>query len=436
MKLLELICDFASVRGLPDSFLVGGTVRDMLLDREVKDVDIVVKGDAFDIGRSFADDIGGSFVILDEDFAIARVVKDHEFIDICRMRGQSITDDLADRDLTINAIAIPLLKLESLKPEGGRESLNKVIIDPFNGLNDLKYGTIRMVSEENLVNDPLRLLRAYRFSATLSFQIEVQTSKAVKTHAALISNAAAERIAEELRFTLMADDSYSAIKEMEKDGLLLHLFPELKEFSIETWNHCRQSYGYVEHILRNLPLYFPGRGNLIWDYFAEKYRIFSLKLSVLFQDEEIAGKVTDNLKLSRKEAEFVRLILSHSEVVRTLDSAEKLRVIGLLYNFGDDIYSLLIYALASTRVCQLSENPLLALAREIVSIYHDEFIPRQKKLPFINGNDLIEEFGLTPSPAFKVILSAIELLALEGTVTSHEEALRAAGEMIKEGYHS
>ncbi|HTZ17697.1 MAG TPA: hypothetical protein VMB78_04585, partial [Dissulfurispiraceae bacterium] len=271
-----------------EAFMVGGTVRDMILGRPVKDADIAVKGDIFEIGRSFADFSDGSFIVLDKDFGIVRVAKNNEYVDLCKMRGPSIQDDLADRDLTINAMAIPVLKLESLKPEAERESSNKIIIDPFNGLNDLKYGIIRMVSEDNLISDPLRILRVYRFSATLSFQIEVHTSTAVRTHAALIRDAAVERIAEELRHILMVDDSYSAIKQMEKDGLLLHVFPELREFSIEVWNHCRQSYGYVEHILRNLPLYFQDRSKSLWDYFAEEYRQVCIKLSVLFQDAEIA----------------------------------------------------------------------------------------------------------------------------------------------------
>ncbi len=428
-KLLELFHSFALGRGLlEDAFIVGGTVRDMLLEREVKDVDIAVKGNAPDIARSFADSAGASFVVLDENFGIARVARDNEFIDICRMHGQSVNEDLADRDLTVNAMAIPLSKPGSLKPE----DLNKTVIDPFNGLNDLKYGIIRMVSEENLVNDPLRLLRVYRFSATLSFQIEVHTSTAVRTHADLISSVAVERIAEELRHILMVDDSYSTIKEMEKNGLLLPLFPELRDFSIETWNHCRQSFGYAEHILRNLPLYFPGHVNPIWDYFGSGYRFVCLKLAILIQEREIAETITGRLKLSRKEAEYIRMVLSSGDVATTLDSDAKADIRDFLRKYDDDIYAQLIYSLASTRVCQLSGNPLLSLAREIVSIYHDEFMPRKKMLPLINGNDLIEEFGLTPSPDFKEILGAVESLVLEGTITSREDALKAAGDIVRE----
>ena len=234
----------------------------------------------------------------------------------------------------------------------------------------------------------------------------------------------------------MIDDSYSAIKEMEKNGLLYHLFPELTEFSPESWHDIRQSYGYMEHILRNLPLYFPGKSEPIWNYFAEGYRTFCIKLAVLFQDGERAEQVCHRLRLSWKELEFVRRILSNSKVITALNTDNKSVIIGLLREFGDNLYTLLIYNLASDRVCQLSGNPLISLVRQIISIYQDEFIPRKKRLPFIDGNDLIEQFRLSPSPFFKDLLAAIELLALEGQVNSREEALRVAGKMIKEKFLS
>jgi len=431
MMLMEIFSEFAKGKGIADdAFLVGGTVRDLLLGREMKDVDIAVNGDAIDIGRSFAAVAGGSFVLLDRDFGIVRIVKNHEYIDVCAMRGDAITNDLAERDLTINAMAIPVSQIKSMGMS--RSALADIVVDPFDGQRDLKYSIIRMVSEENLIKDPLRLLRAYRFSATLNFTVEVHTSTAVKTHAALISNAAVERIAEELRQLLMVDDSYSAIKEMGKDGLLYHVFPELTEFSSESFHYVRQSYGYMEHILRNLPLYFPGRSEPIWDYFAEGYRTFCLKLAVLLQDGESAEKVTLRLKLSSKEVAFVHMISSSRKVLIVLNSDNKSVIIRLLREFGDNLYPLLIYNLACGRVCQLSGNPLMSLARDVISIYQNEFIPRQKKLPFISGNDLIQELNLSPSPLFKNILSAVELLALEGRINSREEALKVAEKIISE----
>ncbi len=430
--LLNLFCDFAKGKyGTDDAFIVGGTVRDLLLGRQIKDADIVVKGDAERIGRSFADTIGASFVLLDRDFGITRIARHNEFIDICTMQGSTIIDDLANRDLTINSMAIPLSRVESGNSEVRREDLNKSIIDPFNGRHDLKYKIIRMVSEENLVNDPLRLLRVYRFAAELNFGVEVHTASAVREHAPLISGPSVERITEELRHIVRTASSYSTIKEMEKDGLLFYLFPELTDLAPDIWHQTRQAYGYVEHLLQNISLYFPLRSRTIREYFADERRTFCLKFAILFQDNITAEKVTCRLKLSRRESEFVRMLGANNNVITALGHNMKPAVISILREFGDDIYALLVYILSTERVCHLSGNTFAALAREIVAVYQDEFIPRRSKLPFIDGNDLMSEFGLSPSPFFKDILSAIELLALEGLITSRAEALLEASRMVR-----
>jgi tRNA nucleotidyltransferase/poly(A) polymerase len=430
--LLNLFCDFAAGGQLvDDAFIVGGTVRDLLLDRHIKDVDIVIKGDAEKIGRSFADTIGATFVLLDRDFGIARIARQNEFIDICTMHGSAILDDLANRDLTINSMAIPLSKVESGHSKARREELKKSIIDPFNGRHDLKYKIIRMVSEENLVNDPLRLLRIYRFAAELNFGIELHTASVVSEHASLISRPAVERITEELRHIVLTASSYSTIKQMEKDGLLFYLFPELTELAPDTWQQTRQAYDYVEHILKNIPLYFSGRSDTVREYLADESRTFCLKLSILFQNSITAEKVVSRLKLSRREREFVRMMDANNNVITALGNNLKPAITGILREFGDDIYALLISILSIGRVCQLSEGTFITQAEEIVAIYHDEFIPRCSKLPFIDGNDLMSEFGLSPSPFFKDILSAIELLALEGRIASRAEALLEAGRMVR-----
>src|SRR5208283_2869450 len=102
-----------------EAFIVGGTVRDLLLDRQIKDADIVVKGDAEKIGHSFSDAAGASFALLDKDFGIVRVARNNEFIDICTMHGGSILDDLANRDLTINSMAMPLERFRSKQLKAG-----------------------------------------------------------------------------------------------------------------------------------------------------------------------------------------------------------------------------------------------------------------------------------------------------------------------------
>ena len=427
LELLNLLCSFAVDHNFADqAFIVGGAVRDLILGRPIKDADVVIPGDAVTIGRSFAETTSSSFVLLDKDFGITRVVKAGEYTDISAMRGSSIFEDLSERDLTINAMAIPLCKIQG---SGISSSpIEQSVVDPFGGRNDLRYGIIRMVSEDNIIKDPLRLLRIFRFAAELTFTIEVKTAFVVKSNASLISHPAAERIAEELRKIMQSGSSYSIIKEMEKSGLLFQLFPELSEYPADVWRQVEHSYGYIEHILHNLPLYFPSGSAPIENYISTGSRIFCLKIAALFGNEEIAEKISHRLRLSRRESDFITMLTPN----RALPHLTKPQIIRMLRDFGDDIYALLIHALATEHVCQLSGSSLLSITRDIVSMYQDEFAKRRVRLPLITGDDLMNELGLQPSPMFKQILSQVELFILEGRINSRAEALDEAKRIFLE----
>ncbi|HMK60301.1 MAG TPA: hypothetical protein VK452_04035 [Dissulfurispiraceae bacterium] len=429
--LLNLFRDFALEHDFAHkAFIVGGTVRDFLLGRQIKDADIAVNKDAIGIGRSLASAVKGSFVVLDDDYGIVRVVKGSEHIDICAMRGNSISDDLAERDLSINAMAIPLsasIIQESLQ---GNYDLKQFIIDPHNGCRDLKYGIIRMVSEQNLIKDPLRLLRIYRFAAELNFTVDAHTSSAVHANAALISQSAVERITNELKHTMQSASSYNIIKDMEKSSLLFHLFPEFLQYPDGLWRQTRHSYRYMEHILLNLDLYFPDRCSPIQDYISVGSRSFCLKLATLFEDSKVAEKISGRLKLSRLETDFITMLTANDNIPIILDETTKRPIIHQMKGIGDNIYAVTIYSLATKRICQLSESSLVSTAREIVRMYQEDFMPRYRNLPLINGNDLTSEFRLSPSPLFKEILSAIEMLVLEGKIKTRLEALAEAQKII------
>ncbi|MBA4349361.1 MAG: hypothetical protein C0415_05165 [Thermodesulfovibrio sp.] len=428
--ILTLFTDFARKAGITDNaFIVGGAVRDILMNKEIKDMDIAIMGDALKIARRFAKDIDGSFVLLDEDFEIARVVKDNQFIDICRMRGSTIYDDLADRDITANAMAMPLhpftyslIHSFTHLPE---------IIDPFNGRDDLKHGIIRMVSEENLIKDPLRLLRVFRFATSLDFKIENQTLFAVKNLAPLIKSVAVERITEELKHILKAKSSYETIKSMHENNLLIQIFPEISSISSEILNSILQSYEYVEHILNNLLLYFPEDAGYISNYFADSHRIICLKLSVLFSTDDMAEKIAVRLKMSNKEIEFIHNILANHHHIKMLDNTDKITLIKLIREFMDNLYPLMIFNIAMGLICQLKEHQVLSSCRELLKIYHDEIIPRMSIMPLITGDDLIREFHLKPSPLFKEILDTIESMTLEGKLYSREDAIKETEKILK-----
>ncbi len=409
--LLKLFVDFSEKHSLIDNaFIVGGSVRDILLGNEIKDIDIAVKGDSLNIARKFAEETGGSFVLLDAEFQIARVVKDGCFLDISVMRGDSIHDDLSERDITINAMAIPLsLQPSALSPQ----SLS--LVDPYDGRDDLSNRIIRMVSEENLIKDPLRILRIYRFSAELDFFIEADTLDAAGRLSPLISSVAAERITEELRHILRLGDSYTTIKTMSNKGTLQRIFPELKEDFVV---HNLELYKNVEDILNNFSRFM-----------LPDLKKICLKLSTFFTDADTAKNASIRLKMSKKEVEFVhKMVSNHRRILSQYEEYngdfDEIVSIRLLKEFRDEIYPLIILTIAQmpdiTNFCE-----------KLLSFYEKIFKERMKLLPVITGGDLMRELNLKPSPSFKKILTAVEDMVLEGKITSSKEALRTARRILK-----
>jgi len=187
--------------------LVGGAVRDALLGRLNKkpDLDLVVPNGALALSQSLAGTLGGSSVVLDEQRDIARLVINGWTIDLARCDGESIDDDLWRRDFRLNAIALPL------RPAGA-------LIDPTGGQEDLQRGQLVAVSERNLTDDPLRLLRGLRLLAEIPLDLDQQTAVWIKTHRTRLTDVAPERILNELQRLVTADhfdNVWSVLLELE-----------------------------------------------------------------------------------------------------------------------------------------------------------------------------------------------------------------------------
>ena len=150
------------------SYLVGGYIRDIILGRvcEEIDVDIVVPLNAIEIGEKIADNLGSKFIILDKKREVVRIILNHIYIDIANQVSSSIEGDLCSRDFSINSIAFLLDK--------------KILFDPLNGLKDLEISLLRTHSEKNLLNDPLRILRCFRFVSELNFKIDIRLVDFIK----------------------------------------------------------------------------------------------------------------------------------------------------------------------------------------------------------------------------------------------------------------
>jgi tRNA nucleotidyltransferase/poly(A) polymerase len=411
--LLEQFREYAVSRGIAGgAYIVGGAVRDMLLGKKpVKDVDIILEEDARAVAVHFADTSGATFVALDEELGNYRIVKKGEFLDLSVMRYKSLSLDLSERDLSINAMALPLISAQELED---------ALIDPFHGAGDLRRGLLRMVSAENFIKDPLRLLRVYRFMTTLGFAVEKDTERALVELSSLITSVSAERIAEELRLIIVSGSSYHVIKAMAASGILFLILPELE---CGNTDEALDIYRLVEEMINSPLLYFGEEGKAMSSYFSQDFRKTGAKLSSLFSSGETLVASALRLKMSRRETDYMTLLVDHRECVSMLgrhrEDFSALESIRLLKNIRDDLYPLLLYALAS-RLCP---DPGSSLYREVLAFYDGVLKDRIDFLPLITGEDLIREFHLAPSPLFGTILEAVEDNALAGSIASRQEAL-------------
>ncbi len=192
---LDLIFSF-----LPKgSYLVGGYIRDIILGRDTEkvDVDIVVPLNAIEFGKKIADNIGSKFIILDEKREVVRIILNHISIDIANQISSTIEGDLCSRDFSINSIAFLLDK--------------KLLFDPFNGLKDLEFGLLKTYSEKNLLNDPLRILRCFRFVSELNFKIDLKLVAFIKKNKGKLYLVAKERINYEIQKIVNGENALKAV---------------------------------------------------------------------------------------------------------------------------------------------------------------------------------------------------------------------------------
>lgn len=227
-------------------YLVGGCLRDAIdvptnrtINRTTLDFDFAVGGQALSFARCMADQLGGSYVVLDEVNDIARVVlQDGVYMDFAGYKG-TIEEDILRRDLTINALALA-------------SGSTSEVLDLVGGLEDLQSNTVRALREEVLRDDPLRLLRVYRFAVGRRAVIDETTRGLVKNNLPLLDTVARERINYEL-FSLMNYPCVGHyITEMGEIGLLELLYPELRECRRVTSNGFHHL-ALFEHSLETIP---------------------------------------------------------------------------------------------------------------------------------------------------------------------------------------
>lgn len=434
-------------------YVVGGTIRDFYLGKENFDKDIVVhKTDAERFAKSLATSMDATFIALDDINKIYRIVlKDKiNFIDVASLVGETIEEDINRRDLTINAVAMNLKTFE--------------IIDTVDGINDLKAKKIRHINEQNFIDDPLRLLRAYRFAAMLGYDLDNELIKIIKKHAEKINKSAVERINYE--FLKLFSGCYTAkmLIQMDKTGLLKEILPVVEELKkvppnlhhhLNLFEHSIEVVKQIQEIYENSSV--DVQKHLEIADFGGATRLAHLKLAGLLHDigkpgtwiiEEDTGKhrfikhddigskmganILKQMKFSKKQRDYIAKMIkyhiypSHVVCAPELNDKIYMRFIRKMENEVIDVITLAKADRLSARGEEITDK---IVEKNISSLnclqnFYLSVKTTLKPLPkLLSGEEIMEVLDLKPSKELGDVIKSLQEAQLAGDITTKKEAL-------------
>jgi putative nucleotidyltransferase with HDIG domain len=448
-----------ALAGAEGVWIVGGAVRDAALGREVTDLDLAAAGDPGRVAKAIGAGLGEPAFELSAEFGTWRVAaQEHGWqIDVTALRGGGIEEDLAARDFTIGAVAVPLA--------GGEP------IDPYAGLADLAEKRLRAVSEESFASDPLRLLRAARLAAELGLEIEPRTLSLARASAACAADPAGERQLAELRQLVGGPGPLRGLRLLDELGATAVVLPELEALrGVEQGpNHHLDVYDHtiavLEHTLEveaDLERFAGDRdaevAALLEEPLADEVsRRTALRFGALFHDiakpdtraerdgfvgfkghdevgAEVIGKICRRLRASRRLTQHLQGLARHHlrlgflvpemplpprRVHAYLRATDPVTVDVTLLTVADRLSARGVGPIASPEMVSAH----LQLAREMIAAGLD-WRREGPPPPLLRGDEIAAELGIEPGPELGNALAELEAAQFAGEVTDREGALQ------------
>lgn len=462
-KIIEKIKSDEILSRIADKFgneiyLVGGTVRDYFMGLESTDRDIIVMDeDARDFALKLAELFEASFVPLDEENKIYRIVLPDKinYIDITNPVGDSIEKDLMRRDLTINAIAVNIRTGE--------------LIDISGGVTDIRNKCINYVNELNFVDDPLRLLRVYRFQALYGFELAPETISAVCRYSDLIRKPAVERINYEILKLFSGEYAHIALENMNKTWILEEIFPfvkELKQVPPNSHHHLDLFHHSIETVRQVQNLYNEAsddvKEHLDEIDFGGFSRLAHLKLAAFMHDigkfstwtieegrhrfikhddvgAKMSVKVLKELHFSNKQIDYISSMIKYhiypSHVMTSPQITEKI-MMRYVRKMDSNSIDAIILAQADRLSARGPEITDEIVERNITSLnmllrFYLEARETLEPLPkLLSGNDVMDILNIKPSRQLGEIMEALHEAQISGDVITREHAVEFVKNLV------
>lgn len=445
MHIIRQVADASRALGI-DAYVIGGFVRDKIIGRKTKDIDIVCVGDGIALAHETAAGLTPSPAVnFFRNFGTAQIVFEDLEIEFVGARKESyrsnsrkpeveagsLRDDQLRRDFTINALAISL-----------RESDFGQLVDPFHGMEDIRAGIIRtpLAPDQTFIDDPLRMMRALRFAAQLNYRIDDNTWQALSRNAHRLSIVSSERISDEMNKMLMCEKPSVGFDLMFRTGILQRVFPQLAALSGAEYIDGKGHKDNFYHTLQVLDNIAPHTDDLwlrwaavLHDIAKPQTKKFEEGHGWTFHGHEVVGgrmvpKIFAQLKLPQNEKmKFVRKMveLHLRPISLTKENITDSAIRRLIFDAGEDLEALMTLCRADitsknkTKVKKYLENFELVLQRcnEVEAKDHI-----RNWQPPVTGEMIMSYFGIPPGREVGIIKNAIREAILDGIIPNEYEA--------------